>query len=79
MIAALRSGALRGAGLNVFRIEPLPADSPLWRLPNVLITPHVSATTTRFWNREVALIVENVGRYLRGAPLLNTVDKRLGY
>jgi phosphoglycerate dehydrogenase-like enzyme len=75
----LRAGRIRGAALDVFRTEPLPADSPLWSLPNVLITPHVSGTTLRFWERECALIVENIGRYLAGDELRNLVDKRLGY
>lgn len=76
---ALRKGDLRGAGLDVFRTEPLPADSPLWRLPNVVILPHVSAVTTRFWEREIALILDNLGRYLAKQPLRNLVDKSRGY
>lgn len=76
---ALEGGRLRGAALDVFRTEPLASDSPIWRLPNVLITPHVSATTTRFWEREVDLIRDNVARYLAGRALRNVVDKRLGY
>jgi phosphoglycerate dehydrogenase-like enzyme len=76
---ALRAGALRGAGLDVFATEPLPAASPLWDLPNVLITPHVSATTPQFWLREVELIRENVARYLAGRVLRNVVDRKLGY
>lgn len=76
---ALEGGRLRGAALDVFHREPLPADSPLWRLPGVLITPHISATTPRFWEREVELIRDNVARYLAGRGLRNVVDKRLGY
>ncbi len=76
---ALAAGRLRGAALDVFEHEPLPADSPLWTLPNVLITPHVSGTTPRFWERETALIVDNLRRYLAGEPLRNVVDKRSGY
>lgn len=76
---ALRAGALRGVALDVFAREPLPADSPLWTLPNVLITPHVSATTPRFWERETALIRDNIERYLRGVPLSNVVDRSAGY
>jgi len=79
LIAALREGRLRGAALDAFQVEPLPADSPFWKLPNVLITPHVSATTPRFWLREVELIRENVARYLAGRGLRNVVDKNLGY
>ncbi|HEX7118343.1 MAG TPA: D-2-hydroxyacid dehydrogenase [Longimicrobiales bacterium] len=76
---ALRAGRLRGAALDVFATEPLPAESPLWRLPNVLITPHVSAYTQRFWERECALLEENLARFLAGRTLLNVVDKRAGY
>lgn len=76
---ALGSGRLRGAALDVFATEPLPETSPLWRLPHVLVTPHVSAYTRRFWEREVALIKANAARYLDGRPLLNVVDKHAGY
>lgn len=79
LLDALEGGRLRGAALDVFRKEPLSPDSAFWRLPNVLITPHVSATTTRFWEREVELIRDNVARYLAGRALRNVVDKRLGY
>jgi phosphoglycerate dehydrogenase-like enzyme len=75
----LAAGRLRGAGLDVFRTEPLPPESPLWKLPNVLITPHVSGTTTGFWRRQTDLILENLRRYLAGEPLRNVVDKRAGY
>jgi phosphoglycerate dehydrogenase-like enzyme len=79
LIAILRKGRIRGAALDVFRTEPLPAESPLWQLPNVLITPHVSGTTPRFWEREAALILDNVTRYLSSEPLRNIVDKQAGY
>ncbi|MET0399543.1 MAG: D-2-hydroxyacid dehydrogenase [Longimicrobiaceae bacterium] len=79
LVDALRGGRLRGAALDVFAREPLPPESPLWDLPNVLVTPHVSGTSHRFWRRETDLVVENVRRYLAGKPLLNTVDKHAGY
>ncbi|MEO5509652.1 MAG: D-2-hydroxyacid dehydrogenase [Longimicrobiales bacterium] len=79
LITALESGHLRGAALDVFAAEPLPADSRLWSLDNVLITPHVSATTTEYWRRQIDLITENIGRYLAGRPLRNVVDKAAGY
>lgn len=79
LIGALRAGSIRGAGLDVFTPEPLPQDSELWRLDNVLILPHISATSPRFWEREADLIVDNIGRYLRGERLRNTVDKKKGY
>ncbi len=76
---ALRSGRIRGAALDVFAQEPLPEGHPFWALPNVLVTPHVSAVTSGFWARETDLIAENVRRYLAGERLLNTVDKAAGY
>lgn len=79
LTSALQSRALRGAALDVFEVEPLPAESVLWGLPNVLILPHVSATTMRFWERQTELIVENVGRYLGGGRMRNEVDKEIGY
>ena len=63
----------------MFEQEPLPPESELWKLPNVLILPHVSATTPRFWDRQADLILENFSRYLRNEALLNVVDKRAGY
>jgi phosphoglycerate dehydrogenase-like enzyme len=79
LAAALGAGRLRGAGLDVFREEPLPPDSPLWELDNVLITPHIGGTSQRFWDRQTELMIRNVGNYLAGLPLENLVDKRLGY
>ncbi len=82
LVEALREGRLRGAGLDVFAEEPLPEGHPLWELPNVLVTPHVSAVTTGFWRRECDLMVRNLGRHLSRAPLTtweNVVDKRAGY
>ena len=79
LAAALADGRLRGAGLDVFAGEPLAPSSALWGLPNVLVTPHVAGTSHLFWRRQTRLILENIGRYLRGEPLLNTVDKTAGY
>ena len=79
LAAALRAGRLRGAGLDVFREEPLPHDSPLWELDNVLITPHIGGTSQRFWDRQTELMTRNIGNYLAGLPLENLVDKRRGY
>ena len=79
LVSALQGGRLRGAGLDVFATEPLPSSSPLWRLPNVLVTPHISATTSRYWKRQADLILGNVRRYLAGDELVNVVDRALGY
>ena len=82
LIGALTEGRIRGAGLDVFSTEPLPPESPLWRLPSVVITPHVSAVTQGFWRRETDLITRNLDRYLRERPLEeweNVVDKKAGY
>ncbi len=79
LLEALRRRRIRGAALDVFRREPLPPDHPLWEAPNLLITPHTSAYTHRFWERETALIVDNIRRYIGGRPLRNVVDKQAGY
>ena len=76
---AVEQGWIAGAGLDVFEQEPLPADSPLWALENVLISPHVAGFTPRYDERAKALFAENLGRYLSGEPLLNLVDKTQGY
>jgi phosphoglycerate dehydrogenase-like enzyme len=75
----LRDGRLRGAALDVFATEPLPPQSPLWSLDNVLLTPHVSATTMRYWQRELELVLDNLRRYFGGKPLRNVVDTAAGY
>lgn len=80
LVAALESGRVRGAVLDVFAKEPLAADSPLWHLPRVLWTPHVSGVSPRrFWDRLQDLILDNWTRYRAGEPLRNLVDKRAGY
>lgn len=76
---ALAAGRLGGAGLDAFAREPLPADSPLWTLPNVLITPHTASFTGDYWTPVVDLFLENLGRLRRGEPLVNLVDKQVGY
>lgn len=71
LAAALTSGHLGGAALDVFVVEPLPADSPLWDLPNVIITPHSAGGTPLGAVRAVAIFTDNLGRWVRGEPLRN--------
>jgi phosphoglycerate dehydrogenase-like enzyme len=79
LLDLLNAERLGGAALDVFAVEPLPAGHPFWKHPKVLVSPHVSAVSDRFWERETALIVDNIKRYLAGAPLTNVVDLKAGY
>lgn len=79
LIDALRAGRIAAAALDVFHEEPLPADSPFWTLPNVLITPHTSGYRPDHWDAAVALFAENLRRFEAGQPLVNVVDKEAGY
>jgi phosphoglycerate dehydrogenase-like enzyme len=79
LVDALRSGRIGGAGLDVFDEEPLPAASPLWSLPNVIVTPHVAGIRGDYWTVAVDMFVENLRRFEAGEPLLNLVDKEAGY
>jgi phosphoglycerate dehydrogenase-like enzyme len=73
---AIRAGEIAGAALDVFEVEPLPAEHPLWDFPNVILTPHVAGYSPRIAERHLAVLVENVRRFTAGEPLLNVVDKR---
>lgn len=79
LAAALDSGEIAGAGLDVCETEPLPAEHPLWRMEQVILTPHVAACSPRIAGRHLALLADNVGRFVRGEPLRNVVDKRAWY
>ncbi len=79
LIRALQERRIAGAGLDVFDPEPLPADNPLWRLDNVILSPHIAGFTPRYDDHWVGLIAENLRRYVAGAPLLNLVDRQHGY
>jgi phosphoglycerate dehydrogenase-like enzyme len=79
LIEALRAGRLAGAGLDVAATEPPPPDSPLWTLPNVLLTPHQAPFTNRVTDHQAAFWCENIRRFAEGRPLLGLVDRRLGY
>ncbi|HBJ39087.1 MAG TPA: D-2-hydroxyacid dehydrogenase [Planctomycetaceae bacterium] len=79
LVAALDSGHIAGAGLDVTEVEPLSPQSQLWDRTNVLITPHVGAQSYRRVSDTTDLICENLKRYRQGLPLWNVVDKRLGF
>ncbi|HVZ15370.1 MAG TPA: D-2-hydroxyacid dehydrogenase [Bauldia sp.] len=76
---ALGNGLIAGAACDVFREEPLPADSPLWDAPNFIMSPHLAGGSQHVWKRVIDLLFDNVERWRRGAPLLNEVDKASGY
>ena len=79
LVAAIECGKIAGAGLDVFAEEPLPKRSKLWKMGNVIITPHVAGTSPRYWERATALFSENLRRYAAGEEFLNVVDKEMGY
>ena len=79
LLEALERGRLGGAALDVFVEEPLPSGHPFWSHPRVLVSPHASSVSDRFWEREAALLVDNVSRYVTGRPLRNLVDLEAGY
>ncbi|MEX0332210.1 MAG: D-2-hydroxyacid dehydrogenase [Puniceicoccaceae bacterium] len=79
LIEALQSGRLAGAGLDVFAEEPLPSDSPLWGLSNVIITPHDGGNHDKRYESWVETVFDNLQRFSTGEPLRNVVDKRSGY
>lgn len=79
LIKALETGLIRGAALDVTDPEPLPADHPLWRAPNVFITPHVSWMTDTLWNRLLDVLELNLEKLATGQPLINVVNRKLHY
>jgi phosphoglycerate dehydrogenase-like enzyme len=79
LAAALREGRIAGAGLDVFGAEPLPADSPLWAMDNVIITAHYSGNTPAYGERAMDIFLDNLRRFQAGEPLRNQVDKQAGY
>jgi phosphoglycerate dehydrogenase-like enzyme len=76
LTAALQAGEIAGAGLDVYEFEPLPEEHPLWRMDNVILTPHCAAASPRVPQRHLATLLENLRRFVAGEPLLNVVDKR---
>jgi phosphoglycerate dehydrogenase-like enzyme len=79
LVVALRTGDIAGAALDVFADEPLPDDSPLWTMPNVIVSPHMSGDVVGWRSELVALFQDNLTRYLDDRPLRNVVDKQRGY
>ena len=79
LIEALERGVIAGAALDVFEVEPLPTESPLWRMPNVLVSPHRAGDHERWADDVVALFVDNLERFVAGESLRNVVDVELGY
>jgi phosphoglycerate dehydrogenase-like enzyme len=76
---ALRAGRLRGAALDVFATEPLPTSSPLWKTPNLIVTPHISGLVPEYFKRVVDLFLENLERFERGDEVLTPVDREREY
>jgi len=79
LIKALREGIIAGAALDVIEKEPLPKNSPLWYMDNVIITPHVAGVFPGFWVKNVNLFVDNYRRFVQGEELINIVNKREGF
>jgi phosphoglycerate dehydrogenase-like enzyme len=79
LIEALRNGMIAGAALDVFEVEPLPAESPLWRMPNVLVSPHRAGDHEGWEADVVSLFLDNLRRFVAAEPLRNVVDVELGY
>ena len=79
LIDALKDHKIAGAALDVFAKEPLPSDSPLWKMPNVIVTPHIAGVTPHYDERAVDFFEENLRRYLAKEPLLNNFQPELGY
>ncbi len=79
LVEALNSDSLAGAALDVYPIEPLPESSPLWEMPNVILSPHVAGSSTHYHERAGDLFIQNLRRYLEKEPLLNRYDSELGY
>jgi phosphoglycerate dehydrogenase-like enzyme len=79
LIASLKRGTIAGAALDVFEHEPLSPSSPLWSMPNVIVTPHVAGFRADYWEAAAGLFAANLRRYLAGEAVANIVDKRAGY
>jgi phosphoglycerate dehydrogenase-like enzyme len=79
LVMALHEGQIAGAGLDAFEIEPLSPDSPLWKMDNVVMTPHIAGASDRRLDRVIDRFLRNLGRFMQGRPLEGVIDKRKGY
>ena len=79
LVTALRERKIAGAALDVFEEEPLPPEHPFWKLPNVMLTPHIAGLTPHYDQRAIHLFAENLTRYLAGLPLYNQFNPERGY
>ena len=79
MARALREGWIAGAAVDVFAEEPLPKDSEMWDLPNLIVTPHMSGNFSAYLDRVMDILRENLRRYVAGEPMINLLDKQRGY
>jgi len=79
LITALEQGLIKGAGLDVFEQEPLPDTSPLWDMPNVILTPHLAALSPNYLDRAIKLFADNLSRFIEHKEMLNVIDKTKGY
>jgi phosphoglycerate dehydrogenase-like enzyme len=79
LTAALAAGEIAGAALDVVEIEPLPADHPLWTMPNTILTPHIAGYSPRIAERHLGVLLDNIGHFIRGEPLKNVADKALWF
>jgi phosphoglycerate dehydrogenase-like enzyme len=79
LVRALKEGWIAGAVLDAFVKQPLPEESELWNLPNVIITPRIAGITSQKWPALLPVFADNLKRFINGEPLKNLVDKELGY
>jgi phosphoglycerate dehydrogenase-like enzyme len=79
LVKALKEGWFAGAGLDVFKNEPLPSNSELWNMKNVIITPHMAGSTPYYWERTTAIFCENLRRFTRKEKMINMINKSEGY
>ena len=79
LIEALRQKSIAGAGLDVYAVEPLAKTSPLFKMPNVIMLPHVACLSVNYWRKQINLMEKNIRRFLQKKRLINQVDLSRGY